>query len=64
LPLAFAFKAFGLERMAGTGSFALCPVENLGRRHSGRIDAKFFKRRLGAREMALGYHGKTCRKIL
>jgi len=64
LPLTFGFRTFGLDRMTGPVSFASRPVENLGRRHSGRIDAKLLKRSLGARKMAFGYDRKTGRKVL
>jgi hypothetical protein len=63
-PVGFSCRRFAFQRTAGLVWFPPRPVENLGRRHSSRIDAKLLKRCLGAREMAFGYDGKTRRKIL
>jgi hypothetical protein len=59
-----ALPIFALVRAAASVLLAPRPIENLGSRHTGRIDTDLLKRRLGAREMSFGYDGETWRKIL
>jgi hypothetical protein len=57
-------RPFALERAPGAVLLARHPIEDLGGRHAGRIDALLFKRGLRPSEMSLGYDGNAWRKIL